>query len=186
MEGRKFNSHMHFFNEVWAAKVLNMQINSKNGPDLIDENKAIEIKFEKVYPDVNTHKCWKILGHQLDYNEVHKEIYWGLGFYKLNKKIKDVKQGDLTNLEKIVDYREIYLINWDWMNQFPLYHQKGKTKLSEWDHYIGYPKFKLIPEVILTKEVKDGKIFFTEGVDPDRFNTNENFTYQNPYKDVPF
>ena len=72
------------------------------------------------------------------------------------------------------------------MNQFPLYHQKGKTNISEWDHFIGYPKFRLIPKVILSREVKDGKVFFTQGVNPDRFNLDENFSYQNTYKDTPF
>ena len=186
MDPRKFNSHMHFVNEIWAAKVLNMQVSSKNGPDLIDDYKAIEVKFERIYPEVKTHKCWRFLGHQLDYNKTYKEIYWGLGFYNLNKMVSDVKQRDLNNLEKFVDYREIYLVDWDWMNQFPLYHQKGKTNISEWDHFIGYPKFRLIPKVILSREVKDGKVFFTQGVNPDRFNLDENFSYQNTYKDTPF
>lgn len=186
MEHRKFNSHMHFVNEIWAAKVLNMQINSKSGPDLIDSHKALEVKFEKTSKGVNTHKCWKILGHQLDYDKNHKDIYWGLGFYELNTQIKDVGEKDLINLEKIVNYREMYIVEWNWMQQFPLYHQKGKTSISEWDHFIGYPKFKLIPHVISSKEVQDGKIFFTEGVNPEKFEINEGDLHQNTYKDVPF
>ncbi len=186
MEPRRFNSHMHFINENWAANALNMQINPNRGPDLIDDEKAVEIKFERIYPEIKNHKCWRFLGHQLEYNKEFSEIYWGLGFYILNKKVKDVKRNDLINLEKIVDYREIYLVNWDWMNQFPLYHQKGKTKISEWDHYIGYPKFKLIPKIISSKDVKTGKVYFTEGVDPEKFKINWNSVQQNTYKDVPF
>lgn len=177
---------MHFVNEIWAAKVLNMQINPKSGPDLIDNRKALEVKFEKTSKGVSTHRCWKILGHQLGYDKDYKEIYWGLGFYELNTQIKNVREKDLINLEKIVNYREMYIVEWNWMQRFPLYHQKGKTSISEWDHFIGYPKFKLIPHVISSKEVQDGKIFFTEGVNPEIFKPSEENAHQNPYKDAPF
>jgi hypothetical protein len=177
---------MHFFNETWAAKVLNMKINSKSGPDLIDDYKALEVKFEKTRPGVNNHRCWKVLGHQLEYDKSHENIYWGLGFYELNINVKDVKKKNLNNLEKIVNYRELYIVNWDWMKQFPLYHQKGKTDISEWDHFISYPKFKLIPDIISSKEVQNGKVFFTEGVNPKIFEPSEENAHQNTYKDAPF
>ena len=186
MKARTFNSLMHKYNEKWAAKVLDMQVNPSKGPDLIDKHKALEVKFEIVYPEVKAHKCWRVLGYQLDYNKIHKEIYWGLGFYNFNEKIKNIKRIDFSNIEKLVDYREIYIVNWDWINQFQLYHQKGKTNISEWDHYLCYPKFALIPKIISSQEVKDGKIFFTEGVNPEKFEINKEGTYQNTYKDVPF
>lgn len=169
MDARRFNSHMHYVNEKWAAGVLNMKLNSERGPDLIDDKKAVEVKFERIYPGKNNHKCWRFLGHQLEYDNEHSEIYWGLGFYYFNKKICDIAQKDLGNLESFVDRREIYIVKWDWMRQFPLYHQKGKTFFSEWDHYIGYPKFSKIPEVISSRDVEGGNIFFTEGVDSGRF-----------------
>jgi hypothetical protein len=161
---------MHFVNEKWAAGALNMSVNSQRGPDLIDNEKAVEVKFERIYPDVKFHKCWRFLGHQLDYDKEHNEIYWALGFYYFNKHINKINKKDLSRLDSFVSYRDLYVVNWGWMKQFPLYHQKGKTKLSEWDHYIGYPKFSKIPSIILSKEVDGGKLYFTEGVNPERFN----------------
>jgi hypothetical protein len=187
MNERRFNSVMPRVNETWAAKVLNMQINPQRGPDLIDDKKAVEIKSKILYPNGRyTHKCWKVLGHQLNYNINFPDIYWGLVFYKTNTEVADIKKNDLGNLEKIVDYRELYLVRWDWMNQFPIYHHHGKTQLSEWDNDIIFLKFVLIPKVISAQEVKDGKIFFTEGVDSYKFEINKGASHQNTYKDIPF
>lgn len=184
MKSRTFNSLMHLVNEKWAEYALNMNLNPNKGPDLIDEDKAVEIKFKLLSFDGKyTHKCWKVLGHQLEYNKKYPEIYWGLGFYKLDKEIKKIK---VNELEKMSKDREIYLVNWEWMNQFPEYHHKGKTILSEWDQYVLFPKFSLIPKVISEKNVEGGKIFFTEGVNPEKFNISPKITHQNPYKDTPF
>src|SRR4030042_5784813 len=170
MEERKFNSLMHSVNERWAAGVLNMEINPNRGPDIIDNEKAVEIKFKVLYPDGRyTHKDWKILGHQLDYDKEFREIYWGLGFYQINKEVKKVKSNELEN---ITDYRELYIVNWGWMYQFPIYHHHGKTEKSEWDHDIIFAKFRLIPKIISQEEISSGKIFFTEGVNPERFKIN--------------
>ena len=184
MKERTFNSLMPLHNEIWSANVLNMNLNPNKGPDLVDENKAVEVKFKILYSNGKyTHKCWRVLGHQLEYNKKFPEIYWGLGFYKLNKEIKNIKT---DKLEEITECRELYLVNWDWMKQFPLYHHKGETRFSEWDYYMLFPKFNLIPPVISEEIVKGGKIFFTEGVNPERFSINKKELYQNPYKDIHF
>lgn len=184
MKERIFNSLMPFHNEIWAANVLNMNLNPNKGPDLIDNDKAVEVKFKLLYSNGKyTHKCWRVLGHQLNYNKEFPEIYWELGFYKLDKEVKNIKTKEL---EEITKYRELYLVNWDWMNQFQLYHHKGQTKFSEWDYYMTFPKFNLLPPITSEKIVEGGKIFFTEGVNPERFITNKKIAHQNPYKDVPF
>ncbi|MGY4884563.1 MAG: hypothetical protein ACP5NZ_03215 [Nanobdellota archaeon] len=187
MDERTFNSLMPRLNEIWVANVLNMQINSQRGPDLIDNLKAVEVKFKMLYSNGKyTHKCWRVLGHQVDYDKAFQEIYWGLGFYRVNKEVNEVKRSDLINLEKIVDYREIYLVNWDWVKQFPVYHHNGKTKLSEWDYLMLFPKFNLLPGIISEEVIENGKVFFTEGVNPARFNINPNPNKQKHYKDAPF
>ena len=177
---------MHSIHEQWSASLLNMEKNPGNGPDLIDNKKAVEIKFKVLYPDNRyTHRHWIVLGNQLNYNKDYPEIYWGFGFYKVNKEIRDVKQSEL---EKITDYRELYLVNWNWIKQFKIYHHKGKTYISEWEHDILFPKFRLLPEVIKEVPVKDGKLFFTEGVNPKRFIINHlpSSNNQKHYKDIPF
>jgi len=183
MKERTFNSLMPLVNEQWSASLLNMEINPKKGPDLIDNEKAVEIKFKIIYPNERySHKCWRVLGHQINYNKNYSEICWGLGFYKVNKEVKSIKRNEL---EKIVDYRELYLLNWDWINQFQIYHHKGKTNFSEWEYNMLFPKFSAFPKTILEKEVNNGKVFFTEGVNPERFKINSNPIYQK-HKDTPF
>ncbi len=186
MKERTFNSFMPRVNEKWAAAVLSMQLgNPHKGPDLIDSEKTVEVKFKMLYPDGKyAHKCWRVLEEQLNYNKLFPEIYWGLGFYYVNK--KNVNQINQNELEKITNYRELYLVKWDWMNQFESYHHTGKTEKSGWDYFMRFPKFRLIPKVISEIEVDNGKIFFTEGVNPDRFTINKNTIQPNTYKDTPF
>lgn len=175
MDERTFNSLMPRVNEEWSAKVLNMKLNPEKGPDLIDNEKAVEVKFKITYSDGRyIHKCWRVLGHQFDYSKKHNEIYWGLGFYNFNRNINELNKRDLNLLERFVDYRELYIVNWDWMKQFPLYHHNGKTDISEWDYKMFFPKFSKMPSVISSKEVYGGKLYFTEGVNPERFNFASN------------
>jgi hypothetical protein len=72
------------------------------------------------------------------------------------------------------------------MKQFSVYHHSGKTNLSEWDYYMLFPKFNLLPPITSEKIVEGGKIFFTEGVKPERFSTNYKIRQENPYQDIPF
>jgi len=67
MKPRTFNSVMHFFNEQWAAEVLNMQVNPHKGPDLIDDGKVVEAKFAVIYPGRKNYTSWKTLEFQIDY-----------------------------------------------------------------------------------------------------------------------
>jgi hypothetical protein len=187
MDERTFNSLMPRANENWAAEVLNMQLNPQRGPDLIDDNKAVEVKFKILYSSGKyVHKCWRVQSHQLYYNNGVSDIYWGLGFYNFNEDVKKIKRHDFSNIEKFVNYRELYLVDWNWMKQFSIYHHHGKSERSKWDYYMLFPKFRLIPRTILSKEVNRGKIFFTEGVNPEKFDINDGSTYQNTYKDTPF
>ena len=167
MENRKFNSLMPKYNELWAAKILGMKVNPDYGPDLIDGEKAVEIKFRLIYPEKYSYKGWKALGYQLDYKKDFPEIYWGLGFYKIDKKVEEINLEEV-NEGRILE-RELYIVEWDWMNQFPLHHQSGKTEISEWDHYLIYPKFNLLPRLIDGYDVEGGKLFFTEGTKPEHF-----------------
>jgi hypothetical protein len=171
MKGRKFNSLMPKYNENWSAKILGMEVNSSAGPDLIDNEKAVEIKFRLLHQDRYTYKGWTALGYQLDYKKDYTEIYWGFGFYRIDKEVNEIKSEEEINDERILS-RELYIVKWDWMNQFPLYHQSGKTEISEWDHQLLYPKFKLLPRIIYECNLEYGKLFFTEGVNPKRFDIN--------------
>lgn len=169
MERRTFNSLMHYNNEKWAAQALNMEVNTSPGADLIDDKKIVEVKFKLIYENRYTHLSWRVLGYQKEYGN-SQEAYWALGTYTLAKKISEIKDSaNLKDLEKIVRSREICIVPWDWMNQFQVYHQSGKTELSKWSHNILFPKGRLLPRMQSTYEVSGGKVSIAEGIDPNKF-----------------
>jgi hypothetical protein len=162
---------MHFFNERWAADVLNMRINPKKGPDLIDDKKVMEVKFKVVYPNEYMHLSWRTLEYQMAYGK-DREAYWGLGTYTLSRHISEIRRRDIKNIELMVLDREIAIVPWYWIYQFKPYRQVGQTRLSKWDNIIRFPKAKLLPRTIETYVVNGGRVNITEGVDPNSFCIN--------------
>ena len=165
MKPRTFNSILHFNNERWAAYVLNMHVNGKKGADIIDENKIVEVKFNLIHPNKYNYIRWPVLSHQLDYNcYAWKKAYWALGTYTLNQNIENITTSDQYKLEEMVEERNLYLVNWNWMFQFPSHFESGKTKNSEWAHYLVFAKAQKIPKITKEIKVNGGKVIFTKGV----------------------
>jgi len=162
MKARKFNSLMCYHNHKWCAEALIMNINENIGPDLIDKFKFVELKFTLVNAKENNNnnpRAWTVLENQVGYEQETKlKGYWGLGIYELNKSVKNISG---HNLEKFVLSRKLYLVDWNWIDQFKSYHTFGKTDFSEWDCYLRYPKYERLPKTILTHKVNKGKIHFT-------------------------
>ena len=171
MKPRTFNSLMPFNNEKWAAEVLGIDINPVRGPDLINDNKIVEVKFALANSKKSS-LSWRVLGYQKDYGR-GREAYWGLGTYQLSQPISSIKKHSSEELENLVTQRTLYLVNWEWMDQFPTYFESGETKISKWAEYIIFPKEKSLPKVIKEAEVSGGKVLFTEGVNPNRFNLTQ-------------
>ena len=169
---RSFNSVMPPVNHEWAAKVLNMRVNPKKGPDLIDDNKVVELKFNLVKLNQYNHISWRVLEDQMGYEE-DQLAYWGLGKYILERDVENIKTNNPKRLEKMVKARELYLVEWDWMKQFQSYHQKGETERSKWDHKIRFPKEHALPSVIAQYKVEKGIVYLTEGVEPSDFQIQE-------------
>ena len=106
MRNRHFNSIIHFYNEAWAGRALNMFINPSTGPDLVDESKIVEVKFALIHPGRYTHVSWRALGYQMNYpKNWQKKGYWALGTYVLSKEVKDITIED--GLESLVRQREL-------------------------------------------------------------------------------
>jgi len=167
MDPRLFNSLMPAFNEQWAADILGMNWNRANGPDLLDDNKFVEIKFtltnsnggnENKYP-----KDWTLLEHQMEYEKDTGLIgYWGLGLYELDRPVSSIRKG--PDLEQYVTKRELYLVPFEWMNQFPKSHNIGKTDKSSWDYWMRYPQMSKLPKIKKTYPVQGGLVYLTKGV----------------------
>jgi hypothetical protein len=164
MKARRFNTYMKDANHAWAARVLCLQVNPGTGPDLIDQerNLGVEIKFG-LSPN-----SWTVLEHQLGYNR-ERECYWGLGIYSLDRPVSSIRTIDPEKLEEYVTEREVYVIGWGWMAQFPPHQTNGQTEISQWDNVLRYPKLALIPRITHTEKVDKGKINFTKGVNPKTF-----------------
>lgn len=162
---RSFNSLMHYVNEKWVSRVLGIPVNPSKGADLVDDKRLVEVKFKITYPGKYTHQCWRILEHQMDYPAgCGLPGFWALGNYEFKKVASLVT--DTEELEALVIQRELWMVNWDWMQQFPSYRQRGNTELSKWDNTLRFAKKRLLPAVDSTYEVVGGKINFTEGVNP--------------------
>lgn len=182
MDHRYFNSISHFLNESWAANVLNMKVNPRHGPDLISDDKVIESKFKAVYLSEYTHICWKVLEYQMNYDQDKqgRPAYWGLGTYILKKHVSDIEPRGLRELEMLILGRTLTIVPWDWMEQFPAYHQRGETKKSKWDNTIRFPKGRLLPKIIAAYQVRGGEVRIAEGVNPEKFNINGKLISLNP------
>lgn len=158
-------------NQAWAGQVLGMDINSLKGPDLICNDKIVEVKFNLVFPDRYSHKSWRVLEHQIDYDRHYKnkDAYWALGFYSLSCPVSQVQSKDPESLESLVTSRELYVVKWEWMNQFTSYTQTGKTKRSSWRNTLRFPKFTKLPKIETRINVPKGIVYLTKGVSINRF-----------------
>jgi hypothetical protein len=174
MECRRFNAVMPDVNEIWAAKVLHLTQNLGIGPDLLGETTFVEVKFSLVKPKDKIEDypfSWTVQNHQQKYTKNKKYQgktgFWGLGSYELDRPVSEITTADPNELETMVLSRELTLIKWDWISQFPVHRVSGKTRRSEWINYFRYPKANKFPRVYETKQVEKGRINFTIGVPRD-------------------
>ena len=166
---------MKFYNHKWAGIVLGMNVNENPGPDLVDEYKFVELKFSLINPKNNKNKIlnypksWTVLEHQMDYeNNIGLKGYWGLGIYELDRPIKSIRSK--YDLEFCVLSRELFIVKFELMNQFPKNYTSGKTKISEWENIFRYPRFDKIPPISKTYKVKGGLIHLTKWTNKNNFN----------------
>ncbi len=173
MYHRTFNSVMHPLNETWSANVLKMTHNPNQGIDLISPDKNVEVKFTLQLLNEYKHKSWRVLDHELAWGKNGKTAYWALGFYTLTEEIANINVKTPQALERKVIERELFIVNWGWMDQYPRFHHIGKTKNSEWDQWLRFPKYKDIPKTEKTYTVKGGLIHLTNGVKLNLFQINK-------------
>ena len=174
MKARHFTSIIPAYHHEWAAEALGMAINPGNGPDLLDDEKIVEIKFAIINPknprNPRYPRAWTVDEKQMQYPEDWQRTgYWGLGLYELNKPVKSIDAIDMLNLEPLVISRELYIVPWKWMNQFLPHHTKGKGKTKNWDTYLRYPKHSQVPKPTATYSVPGGIVHLTESIPESQF-----------------
>lgn len=169
MDSRRFNSLMPRLNEQWSAKVLHMQRNEGNGPDLHDNEKIVEVKF-CLYPNPKNYKKWNLIKHQENYPKREGKIgFIGLGIYSLEIPVSQIRTKELTRLESLVNQREIQIVPYEWMKQFERHETKGETHLSKWAWTFRYMKGNKLPKIAKTISVEGGLVHLSEGIDPKYF-----------------
>jgi hypothetical protein len=173
MKARIFNgSLMPCINESWAARVLGMQKTSNGGIDLVNDKKGVEIKFHLVGEKSGAQlysRIWTILDYQMAYGTAQLPAFWGLGHYELDRPVSKIKTKSPGDLERFVLSRELWIVNWSWMEQFPPHETRGKTKKSSWNNVLRYAKFRCLPKNTRNYEVHGGLVHLTEGVNPELF-----------------
>ena len=118
---RYFNSIMPKLNHEWASRALDISVNTGKGPDLINDKKFVELKFA-TFPNAKDYVKWTVLEYQLAYQEQNpdKTGFWGLGIYSIIQLPSTIRKAVLKNnkkLEGLIGDREIFILDWDWMNQ---------------------------------------------------------------------
>lgn len=166
---RKYNNPVSKTNQVWAGKVLGMEVNSRKGPDLIGNGKFAEVKFSLIKPKENNgynYPCaWTVLEHQVEYETYFTgQGFWAAGLYELDRPFNKIRTFDTEEIESMIIHRDLYIMNWSWISQFPPHQTNGKTKISQWNHELRYPKLKDVPKIIQTYQVEKGLVHLTKGV----------------------
>jgi hypothetical protein len=148
-----------------------MQVNPYKGPDLVGEERDVELKFCLV-PAGKRMVSWTAFDYQVRYGETSKPFFWGLATYELDRPVRRIRTTDPQKLEEYVRRRELYIVSSNWINQFPPHETRGRTSLSQWENTFRYPKFNLLPLVKRTHTVRGGLVHLTEGVPEGLFNLN--------------
>lgn len=153
-------------NEQWAANVLGMMVNPGKGPDIIGNKAFAEVKFTLLDSMGRYPQTWTTLEYQMDYPGQYpgRTGYWALGIYSLRHPVKEIDAEDDRSLEAEVRSRELYIVEWDWIYQFPPSPTSGETELTKWDNILRYPKRKFIPETRETHKARKGVVHLTKGV----------------------
>lgn len=163
MNCRRFNSIMPSLHHKWTASVLNMEVNPEKGPDLIDDEKIVEVKFTLLHPEKKYPYSWTVMEHQMNYQN-GRIGFWALGTYRLEKEVKDISEEEIGALEERVIQRELFIVPWNWMQQYPPSETRGETEYSRWSNTFRYPKRSRLPQIASTLEVEKGIVHLVQGV----------------------
>lgn len=164
-------------NHAWASRVLNMPLNpSPNGPDLIDDKKFVEAKFRLIWPikDLQNAKRWVCQDHQTKYDQQNgKKGFWGLGYYSLKIPVKEITTRDPDEIENLVLQRDLFIVEWDWMQNFPAKNVSGQTPRTRWAYTYRYGNVNYLPGTARAYAVEKGYVYLTSGVSERYFNIQE-------------
>ncbi len=168
---------MPIVNEKWVAGVLGIPYNPRDGPDLISEDCYMEVKFHLLGDRENMRKypraAWTVMEHQLSWGKNGRVAYWGLGTFTIKTPVRKLRSKNERALEENVQERELWVLPWEFMEQYPKNETRGKSKITgdEWYNVFRYPKISGIKKIeFLNYSVDRGTIHFSKEINPRYFN----------------
>ncbi len=123
MNPRIFTNRIEQCHKQYLADTLDLTV-SNFGIDLINDQIGIELKCRYVKYPINfaVHYYQIELFRNLSPS---KELYWAFLVYDLKKDISKINENILEyDLEKLVYDRRVWLLEWDWINQFSVSEAK--------------------------------------------------------------
>lgn len=176
MDINSFRSRMGDLSEAWASKVLGVGRGEYGEPDLIDNEKFLEVKGHFMNSKGKTspnYYSWTAMGPQLNYPKqkgfTDLTPYWALCRYWMSKQSDEIEDGIETEaLEGLVYNRDMWVAPWWWGAQFEVH--PGKTN----DYVYLKPRpadktKKPLPRTYKTVEVEGGIVHLTAGVRKNHF-----------------
>jgi hypothetical protein len=170
MQIQRFKNYISYLHETWMGNTLGMDLNPiKNGIDLIDSRKGIEIKSCLIIPNSPDHRRryakWTAFDGQWDYDcEYQLPLFWALGSYNLDMPVSRIRTTNPKKLEEHVSQRNFWIIPWEWGKQF----QTHPGKQHDYRYLRLFPTessgLASIPPVFKTIKSSGGQIHFTKGV----------------------
>ena len=154
MNYRIFASQIEVVHRNWASETFHIPKPEKTGIDLADEEIGIELKCRlSKYTENYAIHAYQI--SQFEEENFGKELYWGFINYSISKNVINIHGKD--KLKNLVIERDITIIPWKWIKQFPISHPKTGP-------YV-YAKKKNFPtrENMNKIEIENNKIYMPRG-----------------------
>ena len=136
MDYRSFTTICSMYHGEWLAQNLGMTASRAGGIDISNDTINIELKSRMR----DWHPTWTIHAYQINQfpkENKGKELYWGFLLYGLTKTVPSIKHKDLPHV--IID-REVWLMPWDWVWQFPVHRPKTGPYVYVKQHKLPDPK----------------------------------------------
>ena len=116
MNSRAFTTKVEMYHRLWLGNLLTLNLHFSGGIDLYDDAIGVELKCR--YQRWN--HSFAVGARQISrFQEDNqgKELFWAFLFYDLENPPRRIRRRDIG---KHIFEREVWLLPWDWIKQFPI------------------------------------------------------------------
>ncbi|MBW3011936.1 hypothetical protein KY311_02020 [Candidatus Woesearchaeota archaeon] len=105
---------------IWLSSLLNVPVSYNGGIDLADNDVGIELKCRyEIYNHSFAVHEYQI--EQFQKENPGKHLFWAFLIYGLKMSPKRIGN---HNIGRLIQKREVWFIDWDWVRQFPVSYPK--------------------------------------------------------------